>query len=109
MSFILRQTNEIMKEVCVLQGVKSVTDMSHSTLVSMDGAMSDVAKVIGSTKAQMVSLHKKIDSNLSAPTNPDVLGQIRTTLSANTALLNEVLKVEKPFPSKFNIYTKVFT
>lgn len=84
-----------MEEVCVLKGMKSVTDMSHSTLTNMDGAMSEVAKAIGSSKAQMVSLQRKIDANLPTPTNPDVLGQIRTTLSANTALLNEVLKVER--------------
>jgi len=92
-----RQTNEIMEEVSVLKGMKSVTDMSHNTLTNIDGAMSEVAKAIGSSKAQMLSLHKKIDSNLSSPNNPDVLSQIRTTLSANTTLLNEVLK-NKSFP-----------
>ena len=69
-----------------------MTEITHITANNIEEAISEVARAMGASKAQLGLLASKLDSGLSGSSH-DILGQIRTTLSANTALLSEVLKV----------------
>ena len=89
---LCRFSDPIMSELCQLKGIKDVTEITHITANNIEEAISEVARAMGASKAQLGLLASKLDSGLSGSSH-DILGQIRTTLSANTALLSEVLKV----------------
>ena len=83
-----------MSELCQLKGIKDVSEMTHDTVNTLEVAFSDVAKAIGASRAQVSSLVSKVGvSGGLTGASQDILSQIRTTLSANTALLSEALKV----------------
>lgn len=56
--------------------------------------MSEIAEAIGVSRVQISSLLEKITSTAPVPApQADMIGLIRTQLSANTALLKEAIKV----------------
>ena len=81
-----------MSELCQLKGIKDVSEMTHITVNNLEEALSEVARAMGASKAQVCSLASKLESGMSGSSH-DILGQIRTSISANTALLSEALKV----------------
>ena len=104
--FFSRATDQIMSELCQLKGIKDVSEMTHETVNNLEVAFSDIAKAIGASRAQVSSLVSKVGGGGLTGTSQDILSQIRTTLSANSALLSEALKVNVVLDSwLYYVYT----
>lgn len=91
--FCLRQNSLVMEEVCVLKGMKSVLESTHSRVNTLEDSLSDIAGGIGASRSQIALLLEKVSAGAPAQTQVNLLTEIRNGLSANTALLTEALKV----------------
>ena len=83
-----------MEEVCLLRSMKPTLEANHTRISNLEDSMTDIANAIGVSRAQISSVLEKITQNapVHAP-QPEILGLIRTQLSANSALLKEAIKV----------------
>ena len=89
----LRQNSLVMEEVCVLKGMKSVLESTHSRVNSLEDSLSDIAGGIGVSRSQIALLLEKVSAGAPVQSQVNLLTEIRNGLSANTALLTETLKV----------------
>jgi hypothetical protein len=82
-----------MEEVCVLKGMKSVLESTHSRVNSLEDSLSDIAGGIRVSRSQISLLLEKVSAGAPVQAQVNLLTEIRNGLSANTALLTETLKV----------------
>ena len=93
-----------MGEVCITKTIKSVTEDTNSQISNIGESLSDIAGAMGKTRVQVRSLQEQLVSigsqslkdNDSSP-QLQMMTQIRGQLGANSALLQEALKVRLLF------------
>ena len=97
-----RQCGPIMEVICAIKPVKGIAEASHRRIDGLEESVAEVAGAVGKSCKQVEVLLEKVDTLASqthkaelAPPQIGLISQIRTQLSANSALLNEALKVCK--------------
>ena len=95
-----RQTDQIMGEICMTKTIKSVTEDTNSQISNIGESLSDIAGAMGKTRVQVKNIQDQLVSigsqaNKDGDSSPQLqmITQIRGQLGANSALLQEALKV----------------
>ena len=89
-----------MGEVCVTKAIKSVAENISTQVSNLEESLVEIAGVVGRTRTQMISMQENIRSIGSQTTKAELvtpqlemLSQMRAQICANSALIQEVLKV----------------
>ena len=90
-----------MGEVCVTKAIKSVAENTSSQVSNLEDSILDIAGAVGRTRTMMVGMQENLRSIESQTTKAELvspqmemLSQMRAQICANSALIQEVLKVE---------------
>ena len=89
-----------MDEICVTKAIKSVAENTSTQVSNLEESLVEIAGVVGRTRTQMVSMQENLRSIGSQTTKAELvtpqlemLSQMRAQICANSALIQEVLKV----------------
>ena len=82
------------------KATKQIAEATHKRIETLEDSVTDIAKAVGKCASKISEIHGKVSSGGSIPSKAElspsqfeIISQIRTQLSANSALLNEALKV----------------
>ena len=90
---IYRRTEEIMDQIHTLPTLKTLAEVTHSDIACLSDSVTDIARAVGSSRTQMLPLLQGLSSGTPPQAQLDLISEIRTKLSANSALLKEAIKV----------------
>ena len=82
-----------MEQIHILPTLKTLAEATHSDIACLSDSVTEIARAIGSSRTQMLPLLQGLASASPSPVQHDLLSEIRTKLSANSALLTESIKV----------------
>merc|ERR1719233_1768495 len=93
-----------MEEVCVTKAIKQIAEATHNRIATLEDSVTEIAIAVGRSAAKISEIHGKVSSGGSTPSKAElspsqfeIISQMRTQLSANSALLNEALKSPSEF------------
>ena len=84
-----------MEQIHILPALKALAETTHSDVGCLSDSVTEIARAVGSSRTQILPLLQNLASVTQPQVHPDLLSEIRTKLSANSALLAEAIKVYK--------------
>ena len=84
-----------MNQIHTLPTLKTLAEVTHSDISCLSDSVTEIARAIGSSfsRTQMLPLLQGLSSGTPHQAQIELISEIRTKLSANSALLKEAIKV----------------
>ena len=82
-----------MDEAGLIKSMKSGMEETHTLMCQVEESLTEIASAVGATHMKVVDLSKRFPTGAPGLPQNDLLTQIRSQLSANSALIAESLKV----------------
>ena len=89
-----------MEEVCVTKAIKQTAEATHKRIDNLEDSVNEIAVAVGKSTAKISALQGKVSPDGSLPSKAElspsqfeIISQMRTQLSTNSALVNEALMV----------------
>ena len=82
-----------MDEAGLIKSMKSGMEETHTLTCQLEESMTEIASAVGDTHTKVIDLSKRLPTGAPGLPQTDLLTQIRSQLSANSALIAESLKV----------------
>jgi len=100
-SEITRHTEVLMDQIQTLPAIKNLAEDNHSEINNLSESVTEIARTIGSSRSQMLTALKGVSNGPPPQAQHELLSEIRTKLSANSALLKEAIKTKAAERSGF--------
>ena len=82
-----------MDEAGLIKSMKSGMEETHAKVDQLEESLMEITSAVGATHTKIGDLSKILSAGVSSQAQLDLIGQIRSQLSANSALIAESLKV----------------